>query len=185
MTVMSEPALAQATAEAKAYLRVHGTEEDALIGRLVASGAALCEAFTGRWLLAREGQETIAPGPAWVRIKAGPVRAILGAAALANDGTATPLPPGEFEIDIDANGQGWARIPGGAHRRVQVRFEAGMAADWAELPEPLRQGVIRIAAHLYTHRSSEAGAGPPAAVTAMWRPWRRVGLGTRTERVNV
>jgi hypothetical protein len=36
---------------------------------------------------------------------------------------------------------------------------------------------VRLTAHLYTHRSLDGGAGPPAAVTALWRPWRRLGLG--------
>jgi len=44
------------------------------------------------------------------------------------------------------------------------------------LPEPLRQGIVRLAAHLYTVRG-EAEAPPPACVAALWRPWRRLRLG--------
>jgi hypothetical protein len=47
---------------------------------------------------------------------------------------------------------------------------------WSEVPEALRQGMVRLAAHLYAHRDREEGAGPPAAVTALWRLWRRLGL---------
>lgn len=107
-----------------------------------------------------------------------PGRAILGVDVLAADGAATALPGDAYEIDVDAAGTGWVRIrsPGEA-RRVSVRFQAGLAAEWTDLPEPLRHGVVRLAAHLYAHRSGESGAGPPAAVTALWRPWRRIGLG--------
>ncbi len=37
-----------ATDDAKAYLRIESGAEDALIERLAASAAGLCEAFTGR-----------------------------------------------------------------------------------------------------------------------------------------
>jgi hypothetical protein len=41
---------------------------------------------------------------------------------------------------------------------------------------PLRQGVVRLAAHLYAERDGPELGGPPAAVTALWRPWRRMRL---------
>lgn len=178
MTVLDGAALAAAAAEAKAYLRVAGAQEDALVERLVASGAALCEAFTGRWLIARAGVEVVGTGPGWRRLKAAPVRAILGVDAVPVGGAAAPLAADDYAIDIDADGCGWVRVTSGA-TRAQVRFEAGLAESWAELPESLRHGVIRLAAHLYTQRSGEAGGAPPAAVTAMWRPWRRIELGGR------
>lgn len=174
------PALDAAAAEVKTYLRIEGAQEDELVRRLVASGALLCEAFTGRWLLARAGSEMVTPGPAWRRLAAAPVRAIIGLEALASDGSAVPLPIDAYAIDIDPDGRGWVRILR-THdgKRVRVRFEAGLAETWAELPESLRHGVVRLAAHLYTQRGGEAGGEPPAAVTAMWRPWRRLEIGGR------
>jgi len=178
--VLEPPALDEAVAEAKAYLRVEGAYEDALIARLAGSAAALCEAFVGQWLIAREGAEMLPARPTWQKLRATPVGAILAVDGVAADGSAAVLPADAYEIDIDAAGGGWVRIrSAGEARRVQVRFEAGLAAAWTDLPEPLRQGVIRLTAHLYTHRSGENGAGPPAAVTALWRPWRRTGVGGR------
>jgi uncharacterized phiE125 gp8 family phage protein len=61
--------------------------------------------------------------------------------------------------------------------RVAVRFTAGLAADWADLPESLRHGLIRLAAHQHRERESEGAAPlPPASVAALWRPWRRMHL---------
>jgi uncharacterized phiE125 gp8 family phage protein len=55
-----------------------------------------------------------------------------------------------------------------------VTFTAGLASDWDSLPITLRQGVVALAAHLFTDRE---GAVPvPAAVTALWRPFRHVAL---------
>jgi uncharacterized phiE125 gp8 family phage protein len=176
MGVIDGAALAAATAEAKAYLRIEGTREDALVAGLVGSAAALCEAFTGRWLLVRAGSEMVPAGAAWRRLQAAPVRAILGADEVPVGGAPVPMPPDNYATDIDADDCGWVRVPG-AGRRVRVRFEAGLAESWGELPESLRHGIVRLTAHLYTHRSEAGAEGPPAAVSAMWRPWRRIGIG--------
>ena len=54
---------------------------------------------------------------------------------------------------------------------------AGLAADWTVLPEPLRHGMVRLAAHQHRERESSGAASvPPAAVAALWRPWRRLRL---------
>ena len=52
-----------------------------------------------------------------------------------------------------------------------------LAEDWAEVPQAIRHGAIRLAAHLYRQRDSESGGTtPPAAVAALWRPWRKLRL---------
>lgn len=177
--VIVPPALDAAAAEAKAYLRVEGAQENDLVARLTASSAGLCEAFTRQRLMAREGSEllTAAPGH-WQRLNATPVRAILGLEALPADGAAFALGPDSFAVDIDHNQDGWVRvIDAFGAKRVRVRFDAGMAMSWEDLPEELRHGIVRLAAHLFTHRDRHDGAGPPAAVTALWRPWRRLRVG--------
>jgi uncharacterized phiE125 gp8 family phage protein len=55
---------------------------------------------------------------------------------------------------------------------MRVRYSAGLAADWAGLPEPLTQGVLRLTGHLFASRSGNGEGEPPAAVTALWRPYR-------------
>ncbi|HEX8580143.1 MAG TPA: phage head-tail connector protein [Allosphingosinicella sp.] len=171
---------AQALGEAKAFLRVVGEEEDALLERLVGAAGAQCEAFTGRVLLAREFSETLAASAAWRRLGRGPVRAITGVESLRADGLAAALPVSAFAIDINARGDGWVRVSdAGGATRVRVAYQAGLAEVWADLPDGLRQGIIRLVAQLYAHRDGESGGPPPAAVTALWRPWRRIGLRLR------
>jgi len=58
---------------------------------------------------------------------------------------------------------------------VKVGGTAGMADDQNGVPEPIRQGVLRLVAHLFADRDGE-GAAPPASVTALWRPYRRMRL---------
>ena len=66
----------EAAGAAKAYLRVERSDEDGLIGALTAAAAELCEAFTGRALLARGFTETVPASRGWRRLTLGPVRAI-------------------------------------------------------------------------------------------------------------
>ena len=51
-----------------------------------------------------------------------------------------------------------------------------IADDWADVAPPLKEGIIRFAAHLYADRGATALREPPAAVAALWRPWRELRL---------
>jgi uncharacterized phiE125 gp8 family phage protein len=166
-----------ALAELKAFLRVTVSDEDALLAGLARGAADMCEAFTGRALIGRAVEEVLTASAAWARLGAAPVLSIEGVAALGEDDEASPLAAGAFAIDIDAAGDGWVRVPdAGGAKRVLVSYHAGMAADPNGLPETLRHGIVRLAAHLYTNRDQADQAVPPAAVTALWRPWRRLRL---------
>ena len=169
----------EAAGGAKAYLRVERSDEDGLIAGLVAAAAELCEAFVGRALVERSFAETLPAGPAWQRLGRSPVRAITLVEALSADGAAEVLASGLYGIDIDSAGDGWVRLtqPGDA-RRIRVGYRAGLAVAWADLPAALRQGILRLAAHFYTNRAADGArpGEPPAAVTALWRPYRRIRL---------
>lgn len=161
--------------EVKAFLRIERDAEDEDLARLIASAIGHGEAFTARTFLIRGIDETVPGRREWQRLTATPVRAISGVAAVDAADVTTPLAADGFAIDIDASGDGWVRV---AHpvTRVQATYQAGVAADWAGLPEPLRQGVVRLAAHLFTHRDAVDEGAPPAIVAALWRPWRRMRL---------
>ena len=198
MVVEPQPAAATPVAldEVKAFLRLTGSDEDALLGGFVRTATALAEAFTSQQLIVRDVTERLVASAAWQRLHGLPVVAVTGVANASG-----PLGGGAYETDIDLDGRGWVRIVdlasigavvaditepyadyGGsglrvAQRpppRVMVSYRAGLAADWNGVPEPLRQGITRLVAHLYTHRDAADAGGPPAAVAALWRPWRRM-----------
>lgn len=162
--------------DAKAYLRLETAQDDALVARLVASAQTLCEAFLGQMLVRREVQETLAATGGWQRLGGAPVAAITAVERVATDGSAVALAIGDYAIDIDPAGDGWVRASGPG--RVRVTYRAGMAEDAAGVPAAIAHGVTRLAAHLYAHRDDSVG--PPAAVAALWRPYRRMRLGLET-----
>jgi len=169
----------EAAGAAKAYLRVERADEDALIAGLVLAAAEICEAFIGQALLTRGFTETIPASRAWRRLARGPVRAITLVEALPAEGPALILASEAYGIDVDAGGDGWVRLADPPEaRRIRVGYEAGLAGDWADLPAALRQGILRLAAHSYTSRAAEGPrpSEPPAAVAALWRPFRRIRL---------
>src|SRR5690349_15782029 len=168
---LSEPAVS--LAEAQAYARVETGEEEALLAGLVRTASALCEAFTGQVLVARGFQETVAASGEWQRLSLTPVRSIDLVEQVAADGTAVALSAADYAIDIDARGDGWVRSTAGG--RLRVGATAGIAADPNGVPEALRQGILRLIAHLFATRDGRDGE-PPAAVTALWRPFRRMRL---------
>jgi uncharacterized phiE125 gp8 family phage protein len=163
--------------EAKAYLRIDGDGEDALIARLIATATGYCEQFIGQVLVARSATETVAATGDWCRLRTTPVRSITSVEGLPAAGTPFALAVDDYAIDVDASGDGWVRVmrPQGASR-VLVTLEAGIAADAEGVPEPLAQGILRLVAHLHAHRDAADDEGPPAAVAALWRPWRRMRL---------
>lgn len=173
-TALQPPAPAVPIEQAKAYLRIAGSEEDALLAGFLRTATEYCEGFTRQALIEREAEETISARPVWTRLSQAPVRAIISV-SVAGDPEPVPLDPADYAIDIDAAGEGWVRVlRSGGVGRVIVRYAAGRAADWNGVPEPLRQGIVRMAAHLYVHREAADAGAPPAAVTALWLPYRRL-----------
>lgn len=172
MAVYDPGPMAVSIAACKAFLRLERDDEDAVLAGFVRTAMALCEAFTGQWLIVRDGEQRLAAMGGWQRLLARPVTAIT---ALSD--AAGPLAGGEYESDIDAAGSGWVRLSGQRTSVVTAVFRAGLAADWNGVPEPLRQGLIRLTAHLYTHRDAADAAAAPAAVAALWRPYRVMRLG--------
>jgi uncharacterized phiE125 gp8 family phage protein len=160
-------------AECKTYLRLERDDDDALLAGLVRTATSLCEAFIGQWLIQRVAEQRLGCTTDWQRLAAVPVAVVTGVI----DGCET-LPAEAFCSDIDQNGCGFVQLaaPQGLLAPV-AQFRAGLAVDWNGVPEPLRQGIVRLVGHLYTHRDAADAGPPPAAVAAMWRPWRRMRLG--------
>lgn len=150
-------AIAGVCAAARAQLRITGNAEDAVIERLATTALALAEAYTGCVLIARPHEAMMAAAGEWRALPAVPVSAITAVAPV-------------LAIDIDGDGTGWVRMTAAA----PVRFVAGLAAEWSGVPPPVAQGIVLLVAHLFDARTADAA--PPAAVGALWRPWRRMRL---------
>lgn len=180
MRVILTPAAlpASALAELKLWLGITTSRDDALLQSLLAAALDICEAFTGLMPIEASCEETLPACAGWQSLTTRPVQSISALDGITSDGTRFILTAGTYEFELDADGTGRIRLPmPGAQVSAAVRFTAGLAPDWDSLPEALRHGLIRLAAHQHRERES-AGASPlpPASVAALWRPWRRMRL---------
>ena len=145
---------------------------------LLRTALEVCEGFTGAMPLQAVVEELLPVDSAWQNLSALPVQAITLVQGVPAEGSRFSLPVADYAVDLDADGGGRVRVLNpGAAGRVAVRFTAGLAPDWGSLPEGLRHGVLRLAAHQHRERETDGAAPlPPAAVAALWRPWRRLRL---------
>jgi uncharacterized phiE125 gp8 family phage protein len=170
------PALpATLIAEVRAFVRIEHDADDEAIEAFLRSAASLCEDFTGQMLIARSVTDMLPVRQAWQKLKRLPVQSIVSVEAVGADGVALLLAVEDYAVDIDSDGIGWVRLhrsDGGS--RIRVTYASGLAADWDGLPAGLRQGIVRLAGYLYANRDGVDAEGPPRAVIALWRPYRRM-----------
>ncbi|MFN3991004.1 MAG: hypothetical protein ACK4IS_12170 [Erythrobacter sp.] len=167
--------------ELKQWLGISRNTEDALLAGLLTAALDLCEAFTGQVPLAQLIEERLPPRRGLQLLGARPVREIAMVEVIAADGSRSPLTALDYTAEIAACGTASLRLLVPVQgRALAVQLVAGIAGDWASLPPPLRQGIIRLAAHYYRDRDSDgqrAPVPPPLSVSALWQPWRLMRLG--------
>jgi uncharacterized phiE125 gp8 family phage protein len=163
----------EALDELKGWLGISRPHEDRLLIDLLGVSAGMCEAFTGQMPIEATVEETIPAGKGSRSLATRPVRALVAVEWVGADLVRTSLETGQYQFAVDAGGLGCITIDSVPQAvSVAVRFRAGIAADWRALPEPLRQGMIRLAAFHYHDRGTGRDAAPPASIAALWRPWR-------------
>ncbi len=164
--------------EARGWLRLGSTIDDAVVAGLVRAATNICEAFIGHWLVIREVEEVLSLRAGPVRLSARPVAAIDAAVLLTAAGDETVLDAGAYRLRHGRDGSGQLVIaqPGDAER-VRVSYRAGIAENPNGIPEAIRQGIVRMVQHLHDARDA-APVAPPAAIAALWQPWRRMTLGS-------
>ena len=165
-------------AELKQWLALTGSREDALLERLLGAAFDLCEGFTGQMPLEATCEEIVTVADRWQWLATRPIQAVVAVEGIPADGARFALASDAYMIELDPDGGARVRVTApGAAGRVAVQFVAGLAPSWADLPESIRHGVVRLAAHQHRQRENAAAEPvPPAAVAALWRPWRVVRL---------
>jgi uncharacterized phiE125 gp8 family phage protein len=176
-TILTPPELpAEALDALNSWLASSSSAEDEALTAQLRAALEMCEAFTGLMPLEAECEELLPAAPSsWQALATRPVQAMTAVEGIPADEPRFALAADAYAIELDADGGARFRLlRQGAAGRIAVSFIAGLAGEWGELPEALRQGAIRLAAHQYRSRDGEDdSASPPAAITALWRPWRR------------
>lgn len=163
------PMLAVSLDAAKTFLRVDHDDEDALITDLIEVATRQIEDRCGVSLITRPQRLTKAPvmtrDGAGIYLTRYPVVSI---DAITQEDAALPV-----ETNLKARP---AFVCTAARAHVTVDFTAGYGESPADIPTPLRQGVLLLLAHLYEHRAGNMPGGFPMMVDALIQPYRGMRL---------
>lgn len=175
-------------AEAKAWLKVDGADEDALIATLITAARLHLESVTGRALLTQSWRLVLDAWPAGgeVRLPVAPLSELTAIRAFDEDGDEHAIGLAQFLVG-----------PGGAPARlvlpatvagmpvlrqrfgIEIDYVAGFG-DAADVPQELKQALLVLVAHWFEHRDAVVIAGSGAVIPfgfdRLIAPYREVRL---------
>jgi uncharacterized phiE125 gp8 family phage protein len=180
LQLVTPPSLEPVTlAEAKVHLKVDTAGDDALIATLITAARARAEWHTGRafvtqsWILWLDCW----PEGGIVDVPLPPLQSVSAVTAYARDGTPSTIDSSLTVVDT-ASAPGRIAFAGFAPpmelrtlNAIAVAFTAGYGGAQSDVPAPVREAILEIAAGLYVDR----GDGPEEvslAAQALLAPYR-------------
>ncbi|MGD9866731.1 MAG: head-tail connector protein [Hyphomicrobiales bacterium] len=175
-------------AEAKAHLRLDGDDEDALVTSLIATARTHVERtldlalLTQGWSLLLDRWPDAGP----VGIPLAPVQSVTSVEVADAGGGKETFAAEHYFLDAASTparltptgSQPWPR-PGRRAAGIEIAFTAGFGDEADDVPPPIRQALLLLAAHWFETREPVSLAGAvevPATVAALLAPYRRVCL---------
>jgi uncharacterized phiE125 gp8 family phage protein len=178
------PALEPVTlADAKTFLRVEGAQDDDLVMALLSAARLMVEAASGRMLIDQTWRIVLDGWPASgrVRLPVSPLRSIIAVRVFGADGQAQVLATGTLLAETGAEPPVLVQAqplppPGRSNQGIEIDVLIGHGPLAADVPAPLRQAVLRLAAFWFENRG-DALAGDatalPSEIMALINPYRR------------
>ena len=175
-------------ADAKAHLRLDSNDDDALITAALAAARVHVEAATRRCLIEQGWRVYLDrwPRKRIVALSPAPLLAVDAVTVYDANGDPTTVDPDDYEVDtIAVPGRlmlsGAAPVTvGRAMNGIEIDVTAGYGPSGVDVPAPLRQAIMMLAAHWYEHRGAVghdlAGSVPPLGFDALVAPYRIVSL---------
>lgn len=162
-----------ALAEAKAFLRVDGTDEDAFISTLVTAARLHVEGTTGQALIAQSWRVVLNgwPDDRTIKLPVAPLISLTGVTAYNADGVGTSLAIGQFQ-PAPSSAPASIFVPNGIdgapvlrqRAGIEIDYVAGYGADAADVPTDLKQAVLSLVGYWFEHRDAVIVAGSGAVV---------------------
>lgn len=168
--------------EAKAWLRVDGSEEDGLIDGLIPAARLAVTQQTGKALVKETWRLVcdIWPKDGELRLPVGPLRAVTGLRVFDANDDAVELP---LDGLVSVPDPALVIIPRELTPPVlrprlgfEIDYEAGYA-NAAAVPAPLKQAVLTLIGHWYENRGlAESDAALPTGIGPLLAPFREMRL---------
>ena len=169
-------------AEAKAYLRVTSSDEDATISFLIGVAREAAEHELGRSLITQTREKTLDVFPIDIRLDYPPVQSVTSIKFLDENGDEQTLSSSSYKLDNASDSKpAWVKIATGRSwpstypeiNAVRVRYVAGWASA-AEVPQSIKQWMLLNIGHWYENReaTSEAKREPLPFISGLLnRDW--------------
>lgn len=183
LSILAPPALDPVTlTEAKAFLQLDSTFEDALVGDLIKAATEAVEQATGKALIERTLQQSVMAWPerGIFALQASPLMQLIQLQSRDAAGVLSVVDPADYYVD-----QASARIialsgfipPAFSQpsEAILVDFIAGYGNAGSDVPAALRTALLLIVRALYEHRGATTGPLPLRA-QALMAPFAKVRL---------
>jgi uncharacterized phiE125 gp8 family phage protein len=184
---ITEPALEPVTvAEARAWLKLDHTSEDALIAELIRAARMEVENQTARALITQHWRMTFDRWPVrdLIHLPRGPVNAILAVIVHGADGAPETLAPADYTLDAisDPARLLFERRPETGRRLngVEIDYACGYGATGVDVPDFIRRAIKMLVVHFYEFRGAVRPEDQPVSFPdgflPLLRPLKRVRL---------
>ncbi len=192
-TLITAPALEPITlAEAKAWLKQDSADDDALIGALIVAARTSIERATRLQFISQTWRIYAS---AWhftgqsgwqgwqVDLPLAPVTSVISVTTFDQFDVPNVLSQAGYRLTHSLNRprlvfQYLPDAPGRMSEGIAIDVVAGFGPQATDVPEPLRQAIRLLTAHLYANRGDDAlaAASMPAAISALIAPYRRLAV---------
>ena len=151
-------------ADAKAHLRVDGTDEDAYITGLIGVARVAAEERLERTLVSTTWRLTLDGFPDAVKLTMPPIVSVQSLTYWDATGVQQTLAPADYVLDavsepgylVPAPGKAWPSTQSGRINAVTVDYTAGYGATAADVPPPIRHWILLAIGDLYAQRERSA-----------------------------
>ncbi|MBU1176410.1 MAG: head-tail connector protein [Alphaproteobacteria bacterium] len=162
-------------AEAKAFLRVDGTDEDPFIQTLIAAARLHTESVSGRAMITQSWRVLVDQWPAdrKLRLPVAPLKTLSEIRTYDADGEPTILALAEFQPE-SGTAPAHLVVPSMVadmpalrqYNGIEIDYVAGFGDAPENVPEDLRHAVLTLVGYWFEHRDAVIVAGSGAVVPA-------------------
>jgi uncharacterized phiE125 gp8 family phage protein len=150
-------------AEAKAQMRVEGSDDDAIIQRLIDAAVAFVDVqgVLGRAMITQTWGQWLSPNPSTVSLMLGPVQSVSAIKYYDLDGTLQTATLADFNVFGTPNrititpktGKAWP-ITQTRDDAIKIEYVIGYGDSAASVPQTVRHGLMMLVAHWYENRET-------------------------------
>ncbi len=161
-------------AEAKVYLRIDTSDDDATISALITAAREYCESFQNRAYITQTWElsfDSFPPMP--IKLPRPPLISVESIKYIDNTGAETTLDPSDYVLDTYSEpgriafnyGKCWPSVTLQPVNAVRIRYTAGYG-DASKVPQSVKQAMLIYIAHRYEH--PETDDVPEVVHTLLW-----------------